>query len=145
MADYSGSVHDGVIRASDGAFIARNKDNPDWQAFVAWQASGGVLDAAPSEPTSWAWYIDIGPFFDRFGAAKMAVLTSTNAVAKAIVMDCTVRKWIDLKHPSVQSGIDALIAVGVPGVDADLKSAIVNTPVTDEENSALRKLYFDHK
>ena len=31
----------------------------------------------PAQP--WEWLIDIGPFFDRFGAAKMAVLTSSDA------------------------------------------------------------------
>jgi hypothetical protein len=99
---------------------------------------------APAAPKSadTTWLIDIGPFFDRFGAAKMSVLTSANAVAQAIVKDAQVRKWIDLKHSSVAAGIDALIAAAVPGVTAELKSQIINTPPTPEENMALRRVYF---
>jgi hypothetical protein len=142
MADYRGSTEDGVIRTADDVFIARNLDNPDWQAFLAWQQAGGVLDPAIVAPPPYEWYIDIGPFFDRFGSAKMAVLTSTNVVAKAIVTDCMVRKWIDLQNPAVAAGIDALISVGVSGVDAALKTSILTTPVLPAEQSAVVRMYF---
>ena len=36
----------------------------------------------------------------------------------------------------------ALIALGVPGVTAALKTAVLTTPVTADENLALRKLFF---
>lgn len=94
----------------------------------------------PTDPTQ--WLIDVGPFFDRFGAAKMAILTSSNATVKAIVSDLQVRKWVDLKRADVAAGIDALIALGVPGVNAALKTSVLTTPVTADENLALRKLYF---
>lgn len=94
----------------------------------------------PANPTD--WLIDVGPFFDRFGAAKMAILTSDNATVKALVQDLMVRKWIDLKRIDVSLGLDALIALGVPGVTADLKASVLTTPVTQEENWALRKVYF---
>ena len=87
------------------------------------------------------WYIDIGPFFDRFGATKMAVLTSSDAGVQAILKDTQVRKWIDLKHPDVASSI-AYIGTKVPALAAELQSAILNTPVAETENLALRKLYF---
>ena len=95
---------------------------------------------APTSPTQ--WLIDIGPFFDRFGAAKMSILVSTNATVKAIAADLQVRKWVDLKRPDVAAGIDALIALGVPGVTSAVKTAVLTTPVTADENLALRKLYF---
>lgn len=88
------------------------------------------------------WHIDIGPFFDRFGASKLAVLTSADPVVQAIVKDCQVRKWIDLRLPSVSDGLDALIACGVPGVDSALKDTILNTPVAPPESSALRATYY---
>lgn len=144
MAAYKGSVQDGVVRTSDNVFIPRNPDNPDWKAFVAWQTGGGILDAADPVAVEYTWYIDIGPFFDRFGAAKMSVLTSANPVAKAIVADCSIRKWIDLQNPSVAAGIDALIQQAVPGVDATLKASILNTPVTVAEQSALVHMFFKH-
>ena len=88
------------------------------------------------------WFIDIGPFFDRFGSAKMAILTSQNATVKAIISDLQVRKLVDLNRADVGQGIDALIANGVNGVTAELKSSVLNTPVTADENLALRRLYF---
>lgn len=87
------------------------------------------------------WFIDLGPFFDRFAGAKMAVLTSTNSGVKALISDIQVRKWIDLQRQDV---IDALAYIGsvVPSVTAELQAAILTAPVASEENLALRRLYF---
>ena len=93
----------------------------------------------PAQP--WEWLIDIGSFFDRFGAAKMAVLTSSDAGVQAILKDTQVRQWVDLKHPDVAPSI-AYIGTKVPALTAELQSAIFNTPVAETENLALRKLYF---
>lgn len=93
----------------------------------------------PADPT--AWLIDIGPFFDRFGAAKMAVLTSTDAGIKAILADTQVRKWIDLQRTDVAQSV-AYIGSVVAAVTPALQTAILTAPVTHEENLALRKLYF---
>ena len=139
---YVASQYDGVVRLSDGKFIKRNPSNIEWKEFLTFQSGGGVVGAAPTESTPYEWYIDVGPFFDRFGNAKMSVLASSNAVARAIVTDCSIRKWIDLKHPSVASGIDALIAQGIPGLDINLRNAIINTPVSKMEQNSLIKLYF---
>ena len=140
---YKASEQDGVVRLSDGKFIAANPLDADWLEFQDWQAAGGILGTADATPAEYAWYIDIGPFFDRFGAAKLAVLSSTNPIAKAVVTDAMVRKWIDLKLPSVAMGVDALISQAIPGVDLALKDAIINTPVSHAEQAALIKLYFD--
>ena len=94
----------------------------------------------PADPTE--WLIDVGPFFDRFGPAKMAVLASSDATVRALVTDLQVRKWIDLKRADVAQGIDLLISKGVPGVNAALKAAILNTPASHEENLALRRVYW---
>ena len=140
MTDYTTSPDDGVIRVADDQFIERNLNSPDWQAFLQWQAEGGVLAQYVPPEDPWAWCIDIGPFFDRFGAAKMAVLASTNNVVKAILTDVSIRKWIDLRNPGVAQGIDTLIALGIP-ITAEMRTAILNTPVTEIEQSAVRKLY----
>jgi len=87
------------------------------------------------------WLIDLGPYFDRFGSTKMAVLTSTDAGVKAIIQDASIRKWIDLRLPAVAQAL-AYIGSVIPAVDATLQSSIINTPVTTEENRALRKLFF---
>lgn len=54
---------------------------------------------APPEPVlpAAAWYINVGPFFDRFGAWKLPTLSSTDPVVQAVIKDCSVRKYIDLK------------------------------------------------
>ena len=95
---------------------------------------------APAAP-EWEWYIDIGPFFDRFGSAKLAVLTSTNPGVQAILKDTQVRKWLDLKLPEIAQSVD-YVASAVPAVTPGLKKAILVTPVAEHENLALRKLYF---
>lgn len=93
----------------------------------------------PVDPTE--WLIDIGPFYDRFGAAKMAVLTSTDAGVKAILSDVAIRKWLDLQRVDVASSL-AYIGSVLPSVTGPLQASILTTPVTAEENLALRKLYF---
>lgn len=102
------------------------------------------LPAAPArEPQAdpCEWFIDIGPFFDRFGAAKMAVLTSPDAGVKAIVQDTVIRKWIDLQRADVATGL-AYIGSVVAAVTPALQTAVLTAPVTAEENLALRKTYF---
>ena len=89
----------------------------------------------------WEWYIDIGPFFDRFGAAKMAVLTSADVGVQAILKDTQVRKWLDLRLPEIEQSVQ-YIASKVPALTAELQDQIVNTKPEDRENLALRKLYF---
>lgn len=95
----------------------------------------------PALAPIWEWYMDIGPFYDRFGAAKMAVLTSTDAGVKAIIADLNIRKWVDLKRPDVAQAL-AYVGSVVPAVTPALQDSILNTPVADVENLALRKLYF---
>ena len=102
-----------------------------------------VPSAHDPEPVApiWQWYIDIGPFFDRFGSAKMQVLTSSDPGVQAILKDIQVRKWIDLKISDVQQSL-IYVASKVPEVTEELQDYILNTPVADHENLALRKLYF---
>ena len=95
----------------------------------------------PQPVPVWEWYIDIGPFFDRFGAAKMAVLTSSDAGVQAIIKDTQVREWLDLKLPEIASAL-AYIGTKVPSVPQELQQSILNTPVEEKDNLALRKLYF---
>lgn len=100
-----------------------------------------TLPEPPAPEPEWTWYIDLGPFYDRFGAAKMAVLTTTDAGVKAILADLNIRKWVDLKRADVAQALTYVGSV-VPSVDAALQGHILNTPVADLENRALRKLYF---
>lgn len=127
---------------------------PEWDAVVPSQGFGigasyvdGVFTAPvqpapePPPPDPCEWLINVGPFYDRFGATKMAVLTSTDAGVKAILQDVSVRMWIDLQRADVASAL-AYIGSIVPAVDSTLQTAILTTPVTLEENRALRKQFF---
>ena len=99
------------------------------------------VPAEPAAPSPTEWLIDIGTFFDRFGAAKMAVLTSADAGVKAILADTQVRKWVDLKRADVVQSI-GYIGTVVAAVTPALQTAILTTPVSPEENLALRKQFF---
>lgn len=122
----------------DGNMIVADQD------FVDMHYPDAVLlpepePASPVDPAQ--WLIDVGPFFDRFGAAKLQVLASADATVRALVTDLQVRKWIDLQRPDVALGIDLLTTKSV-GVTAALKDSILTTPVAAAENLALRKTYF---
>lgn len=95
----------------------------------------------PPVTPEWKWYIDIGPFFDRFGAAKMAVLTSADAGVQAIIKDVQIRKWLDLKLPEVAQSL-AYVGSKVAAVTPAVQTAVLTTPVAAAENLALRRLYF---
>jgi hypothetical protein len=61
------------------------------------------------------YLIDIGPFFDRFGSAKMQVLTSSDLGVQAIIKDTQVRKWLDLRLPEIAQSVE-YVASKVPAV-----------------------------
>lgn len=42
------------------------------------------------------WWLNVGPFFDRFGAYKVAILASSDLYVQAIIKDASVRKYIDI-------------------------------------------------
>lgn len=127
-----------IYQLTDGNRIVADAE------FIAAHHPGAVLveQSAEPAPNPTEWLIDISPFFDRFGAAKLPVLASADATVRALVADLQVRKWIDLQRPDVGHGIDLLIAKAIDGVTPALKAAILDTPVAPDENLALRKTYF---
>ena len=131
------------IEIMDGQTVI-NTINAD-EAFAeanypgAWRVVPDTPAPAPVNQTE--WLIDIGPFFDRFGAAKMAVLTSADAGVKAILADLQVRKWVDLKRADVAQSV-VYIGTVVTAVTPALQASILTTPVSPEENLALRKQFF---
>ena len=131
ILDAQGNVENTVV--ADAEFMQVNYPNGSYRLVQDTPAP------VPAQP--WEWFIDIGPFFDRFGAAKMAVLTSSDAGVQAIIKDTQIRKWLDLKLPEIASAL-AYIGTKVPGVTPELQQSILNTPVEEKDNLALRKLYF---
>ena len=131
ILDEHGNVENTIV--ADEQFMQTNYQNGSYRL---------VQDTpAPMPAQPWEWLIDIGPFFDRFGTAKMAVLTSSDVGVQAIIKDTQVRKWLDLKLPEIASAV-AYIGTKVPALTAELQQSILTTPVEEKENLALRKLYF---
>ena len=121
--------------------IAASEEYAEQHFPGKWRLSENQPQPEPTPTPVWEWYIDIGPFFDRFGSAKLAVLTSTDAGVQAILKDTQVRKWLDLRLTEIEQSVQ-YIASKVPAVTPELKEAILTTPVAEHENLALRKLYF---
>jgi hypothetical protein len=124
--------------------------NGEWvlcgNAGPGWTSTDGGLTFSPPAPTvppapEWEWYINLGPFYDRFGPAKMAVLTSTDPMVVAIRADVAVRAWVDLKRADVAQSLGYIASV-VPALTPAIITAILTTPVALAENLALRKDYF---
>ena len=131
IIDAHGNIENTIV--ADAEFMQANYPDGNYRL---------VPDTSFQEPSqAWEWLIDIGPFFDRFDTAKMAVLTSSDTGVQAIIKDTQVRKWLDLKLPEIASAV-AYIGTKVPALTAELQQSILNTPVAETENLALRKLYF---
>ena len=90
--------------------------------------------AAPVDPAPWRIYV--GAFFDRFGADKIAILASDNAIVQALIKDATPRKYIGLIERKAElTQMLGLLQSLVPGVSLNV-SAILETEPTDEERYA---------
>ena len=77
------------------------------------------------------WKIYVGAFFDRFGAAKIAILASDDLLVQAIIKDASVRHYIDLRarREELLIALNMLLSRGFP-IDPE---AILDNPPTDAE------------
>ena len=82
-----------------------------------------------SNPPAPLRHISVGAFFDRFGPQKYPILASADAGVKALILDCSVRQFIDLDNPALPYGIDMLISAGY----SINKTAILTTTITEGE------------
>lgn len=70
-------------------------------------------------PLTWAtapaqyFWMDQGPFLDRFAEKRHAVLASADPDVRAVVMDLLFRQYIDIKRADVAQALDLLIAKGL--------------------------------
>lgn len=103
------------------------------QAFVDLHYPGATLapEAAIPEPQAVSRHITVGAFFDRFGAAKWAILADTTPTVQAVIKDASVRKYIDLDNPELAGGI-ALLQQAGHQVDAE---AVIDAPVQPGERA----------
>ena len=78
------------------------------------------------------FYISVGSFYDRFGDAKIAVLTSTDATIQALLKDTQVREYIDLARTDVQQFVGYLGAQ-LPDVTPEVIARVLDLHTTEEE------------
>lgn len=104
----------------------------------------------PSPEPEWSWYMDLGPFADRLGAASVAIDLSVEPGVVVIRNDFSRRKWIDLKDQRVIAALwylagqphPVLGTLAAPLLTSAAVTTILSTPVPLKDNLALRKLYF---
>lgn len=90
-----------VTRKSDQVEVYRYSspvpiewDGMSFAQYDHTEAPDPVAALDPVFPDEWRIYV--GPFFDRFGPWKLAILSSTDAMVQAVIKDCSVRKYIHL-------------------------------------------------
>lgn len=106
----------------------------------AWRVA--VQDHEPVEDPR-LWWMDVGPFYDRFGSDALAIAASDHGACRAVQTLTGVRKYIDLKDPRVAAMIDMLILTAQPTAQPwapgsgpmtpEKKAAILTTPTTEYE------------
>lgn len=100
-------------------------------------------EPAPAVEDPRMWWMDVGPFYDRFGPDALAIAASDHGACKAVQTLTGVRKYIDLRDPKVSTMIDMLIATGQPTAQPwapgsgpmtpAKKAAILETPTKEYE------------
>ena len=81
---------------------------PGW----LYDAATGLFSAPGVEPVTSKRHISVGAFYDRFGAAKYAILADTNPTVQALIKDTSVRSYIDLDRPDLLMGLQMLVSAG---------------------------------
>ena len=106
----------------------------DWRLEeISFAVAAPDVEPEPTPVDPALWRIDVGSFFDRFGEAKLAVLSSENSVVKAMITDASVRKYIALiERKDELTQMLGLLQTLVPGISLDV-AAILETEPTDAE------------
>ena len=106
----------------------------DWRLEeISFAVAAPDVEPEPTPVDPALWRIDVGSFFDRFGEAKLAILSSENAVVKAMIMDASVRKYIALvERKDELTQMLGLLQSLVSGISLDI-TAILETEPTDAE------------
>ena len=115
---------DGRTIIADAAFIAARYPDATLLPFPQLAWSSPDLDPR-------YWQIDVGPFFDRFGAKALAVAGSTDPQVQGLMMLVTPRQYVDLQRADLAGMLDLLISKAL--INRADKTAILTTPTTDYE------------
>ena len=106
----------------------------DWRLEeISFAVAAPDVEPEPTPVDPALWRIDVGSFFDRFGEAKLAILSSDNAVVKAMIMDASVRKYISLvERKDELTQMLGLLQTLVPGISLDVAAILETTPTEAE-------------
>ena len=106
----------------------------DWRLEeISFAVAAPDVEPEPTPVDPALWRIDVGSFFDRFGEAKLAILSSDNAVVKAMITDASVRKYIALvERKDELTQMLGLLQTLVSGISLDV-AAILETETTYAE------------
>ncbi|CAB4158595.1 hypothetical protein UFOVP708_12 [uncultured Caudovirales phage] len=110
--------------------------NPALGVSPGWRYDGINFSAPPSTTPSWAnaalderyFWIDTGPWRDRFGVDWLAITASANDLCKAAAQLWLDRKHINIKDPRNAQVLDALIAANQPAANVLFAGAGPMTP-----------------
>lgn len=97
----------------------------------------GFQGSPVPQPVLWAnapaeyWWIDIGPFFDRFGIKALDVVSSTEQQVQGLLTLILPRKYVDLKRLDLPQLLNILVAKDL--ITPAEKVSILTTPTTEYE------------
>lgn len=96
---------------------------------------------APPAPPAPGWadagldpryhWIDVGPFFDRFGLKALSITGSTDPQVQGLVTLLLPRKYVDLKRADLPSMLDLLVSKSL--ITAAEKAAVLNPQTSEYE------------
>lgn len=102
---------------------------------------GGVVNAwiSPPPQPKWNdqnldpryWWINVGPFFDRFNGKAINITSSTDPVVQGLLTLVLPREYIDLKRQDLSVMMDTLIAKSL--ISTADKDVILNAKTTEYE------------
>jgi hypothetical protein len=116
-----------------GEWVACGNAGPGWAYNGTFSDPNAVAVPSWSDPAldpRYHW-VDVGPFFDRFGAKALSVTGSTDPQVQGLVTLLLPRKYVDLKRVDLPSMLDLLISKGL--IDGADKAAVLNPVTSDYE------------
>lgn len=113
----------GVLR-DDGAHIPNDTANADWRDYLAWVEDGNEPEAMAAPPAP-SRIITPRAFRMRFTSTERATITLAasqalgdgDATLQVYLDDLSSATEIDLDHPEITSGLDALVDAGLLTVE----------------------------
>lgn len=125
-----------VIRKGDGVKVYEyNSEEPiewDGMGFAEFDHMARESQAITAEivPPP-RWRIDVGAFHDRFGTAKLAILSDPDPIIQALIKDISIRKYVALTERRMEL-LQAMTYIASRGHNIDPIAILDTEPTVDE-------------